>query len=269
MTARIRSLQARMLPHGWFDVARQVALFAIAYYAYRIVRGAVDGRAAVAFKHARELISVERATHFFIEPSVQAWALGKEWLVDGASWIYLNAQTSVTVGALVFLYLRRNDSFYFVRNMFVIAMAIALVGYVVYPTAPPRFMPEWGFVDTVSNATGVPHDSVAANSLFNPYAAVPSMHVAFALMIGLPLARLAHWRVSKVFWRLYPLLITFVIVATANHFIADAILGALTAAVSAYGAAWLARARPHAWAFTRVPAAVPAEAAAVATARTV
>ncbi len=86
----------------------------------------------------------------------------------------------------------------------------------------------------------------------NPYAAVPSMHVAFALMIGWPLARLVRRRIVSVLWLLYPLLMTFVIVVTANHFIFDAFLGALTAGASAYGASWLARARPHVWRFSSV-----------------
>ena len=89
-------------------------------------------------------------------------------------------------------------------------------------------------------------------TLFNPYAAVPSMHVAFALMIGWPLARLARRRAAKVLWLLYPFLMAFVIVVTANHFIVDALFGALTAGVSAYGARWLARARPSVWRFSAV-----------------
>jgi hypothetical protein len=156
------------------------------------------------------------------------------------------------VGALVYLYLRHNRSFYFVRNMFVIAMFIALIGYVVFPTAPPRFMPEWGFIDSVSDVTGVhvSHASASLSTLVNPYAAVPSMHVCFALMIGWPLARLTRRRIVKVVWFLYPFLMAFVIIATANHFIFDAILGALTAGAAAYGARWLARARPNAWRFS-------------------
>jgi hypothetical protein len=251
MRARVQSLHGRVLPHGPVDALRQVALVVCAYYAYRVVRGQVDdpGGAAVAFQHARELISIERTLHLFIEPSLQAWAVAKPAIVDVASWIYINAQTSVTIGALVFLYLAHNRSFYFVRNMFVVAMALALVGYIVFPTAPPRFFPEWGFVDSVSNFTGISHDSVTVNALFNPYAAVPSMHVAFALMVGIPLSRLVRRRAARVFWAIYPLLITFVIVVTANHFIADAFLGAVTAGLAAWTAAWLARARPAAWAF--------------------
>ena len=141
---------------------------------------------------------------FFVEPSVQAWASTKPAIIDFASWVYLNCQTSVTLGALVFLYLFHNKSFYFVRNMFMVAMGIALVGYTVMPTAPPRFFPEWGFLDSVSDFTGVSHDSVVANALFNPYAAVPSMHVCFALMIGVTLARLSKHRVTRIAWAPVP-----------------------------------------------------------------
>ena len=138
--------------------------------------------------------------------------------------------------------------------MFMIAMAIALVGYTAFPTAPPRFMPEWGFVDSVSDFTGVHVDghSTSINAVTNLYAAVPSMHVAFALMIGWTLARLVRSGVARVLWTLYPFLMTFVIVVTANHFLVDAVLGALTAGASAYGATWLARVRPGAWRFSAV-----------------
>jgi membrane-associated phospholipid phosphatase len=256
MVARARLLQARVLPHGWPDVLRQISLFGAAYLAYRLVRGLVEGDANEAFAHSRDLISLERSLHVFVEPSIQAWASSSHFLMVAASWTYVNAQTSVTVAALVYLYLRHNRNFYFVRNMFMIAMAIALVGYLVFPTAPPRFMPEWGFVDSVSNFTGVHVDghSASLNALTNLYAAVPSMHVAFALMIGGSLSRLVRNRIVRVLWMLYPLLMAFVIVVTANHFIFDAVLGALTAAAAAYGASWLARARPTVWRFSsRVP----------------
>jgi hypothetical protein len=171
-----------------------------------------------------------------------------------ASWFYVNAQTSVTVGALLYVYLRHNESFYFVRNMLMIGMALALVGYSVFPTAPPRYLPEWGFIDSVADLTGVgaSQGSGSMTALFNPYAAVPSMHVAFAAMIGWPLARLVRTPAVRVLWLVYPFLITFVIVVTANHFIVDALLGALTAGASAWGASWLGRVRPDAWRFSRV-----------------
>jgi hypothetical protein len=254
MVARARELQARVLPHGWLDALRQVSLFGLAYLAYRLVRGLVEGNANEAFAHARDLISLERGMHLFVEPSIQAWASGSHVVMGISSWIYVNAQTSVTIGALLYLYLRHNKNFYFVRNMFMIAMAIALIGYTAFPTAPPRFMPEWGFLDSVAAYTGVNVDghSASISSVTNLYAAVPSMHVAFALMIGWTLARLARSSIARVLWTLYPFLMTFVIVVTANHFLVDAVLGALTAGTSAYGATWLARVRPGAWQFSAV-----------------
>ena len=86
--------------------------------------------------------------------------------------MYLNTHFVVTTCTLAFIYLFRNEHYYFVRNMFMVAMGLALVGYVVYPTAPPRMLPELGFVDSVSDFTGVSSDS-NVNALFNPYAAVP------------------------------------------------------------------------------------------------
>jgi PAP2 superfamily len=271
MSARLSTVQARLLPHGPLDVVRQVVLFVVAYQLYRLVRGLADDplSATAAFSNARDLIHVEQALNIFIEPSLQAFASGQGWLLDGASWMYINAQTSITLGALTWLYLFRNESFYFVRNMFLVAFGLALIGYTVFPTAPPRFFPEWGFFDAVSDFTGVAQDSVTINELFNPYAAVPSMHVAFALMISVPLARLVRRRTLKVFWAVYPPIVVFVIVVTANHFIADAVLGAVAAGLGALAARALARARPHVWSFEstqQVEAAVlvarPAEATA-------
>jgi membrane-associated phospholipid phosphatase len=253
MVARARLLQERVLPHGWLDALRQVSLFGLAYLGYRLVRGLVEGDANEAFAHSRDLISLERSVHIFVEPSIQAWASSSHVVMAVSSWLYLNAQFSITVGALLYLYTRHNESFYFVRNMMFIAMAIALVGYAVFPTAPPRFLPEWGFVDSVSNMTGVTvsHSSVL-EGLVNPYAAMPSMHVAFALIIGWPLARLLRSRVARVLWLVYPLVIAFVIIATANHFLIDALLGAATAGISAYVARRLARLRAGAYGFAPV-----------------
>jgi hypothetical protein len=133
--------------------------------------------------------------------------------------------------------------------MFMVAMGLALVLYVAYPTAPPRFLPEWGFSDTVSDAVGQASAN-NVNVLYNPYAAIPSMHIAFALMIAIPAYKVVRNRVLRHIWLLYPLFMAFVVMATGNHFWIDAFLGAVTAAVSAAASSWaLARARPEAWAW--------------------
>src|SRR5918997_244331 len=216
MFALARRFSARFLPQGWTDVLRQILLFCGAYWLYRIVRG----------------------------------------MTDGASWMYVNSHFAVTTLTLGFIYLRRNRSFYFIRNMFMVAMGIALVLYAAYPTAPPRFMPEWGFQDSVAEFTGLTAEGSSADALYNPFAAVPSMHVAFALMLALPMAHLARRRWVKVLWWLYPVLVTFVVVATANHWWFDAFSGAVTAAVAGLAAVGFARWRPAAWAWTPAAPAV-------------
>ena len=243
------AIAARFLPKGWIDLTRQILLFCGAYYLYRIVRGLVDGRAAQAFANARDIIDVERALGIFTEPAINAWASGRAWVIDVASWMYVNSHFTVTVLTLAFLYLYRNEHFYFVRNMFMIAMGLALALYSAYPTAPPRFMPEWGFSDAVADFTGVSPDSASANLLFNPFAAVPSMHVAFSLMLGLPMQYMVRRLYARVLWVAYPFLVTFVVIATANHWWLDAVLGALVAAIGALGARTLGQRRPQAWAF--------------------
>jgi membrane-associated phospholipid phosphatase len=250
MVRGLRHIERRVLPRGWVDAARQLLLFAAAYYAYQIVRGTVDSKVGTAAWNATKIINLEHSLHVFAEPSVQAWASNKHWLIHGADWMYLNSHFIVTISALVFIYVLRNSAFYFVRNMFMIAMALALVGYTLYPTAPPRLMPEWGFTDSVAAFTGVHVENEPVSALLNLYAAVPSMHVCFALMVGWPLARLVRPRPLKVLWALYPFLVAFVVVATGNHYFLDAFLGALTAGVSALLAKQLlARVRPYAWSF--------------------
>ena len=246
----MRSLASRVLPNGPLDVLRQVLLFCGAYWLYRIVRGMVDARAAEAFENARQVIDLEQALGLFIEPSVHAWASGQQLLIDFASWMYVNSHFAVTTVTLAWIYLRRNERFYFVRNMFMVAMGLALVGYAALPTAPPRFMPEWGFTDSVAAFTGVEPDSASADLLFNPFAAIPSMHVAFSLMLGMTMVRIVRRRWAQVLWWSYAPVITFVVIATANHWWFDAFLGALVAAVSAAAAqGFFARVRPEVWAW--------------------
>jgi hypothetical protein len=252
MRHALRVIEARVLPRGYSDLFRQIGLFAATFALYNLVRGLVDGGFGYKpFGDAMKIINFERAVHIFVEPSVQAWTQNKHWLMNAADWTYLNGHFFVTFAVLLFMYVRRNDSFYFVRNVLMISMALALVGYWLYPTAPPRLMPEWGFTDSISQFLGVPHlDYGPEGALLNSYAAVPSMHVCFAAIVGFSMSRLVRRRAARIAWLLYPALVTFVVVATANHYLTDVFLGVFTAAVSAVIAhRLLARARPQKWAF--------------------
>jgi membrane-associated phospholipid phosphatase len=253
-------IETRVLPRGWKDLARQILLFVGFYILYELVRGLFDSNGFKPFGDADKIINFERTLHIFAEPSIQAWAQNKHALMDAADWIYLNGHFIVTLAVLIFIYLRRNGSFYFVRNMFIIAMGIALIGYWLYPTAPPRLMPEWGFTDSISQFmgfNGASHfdNNSPAGAFVNGYAAVPSMHVCFAIMSAWPMTRLVKRRWAKIAWGVYPLLIVFAVVATGNHYFTDVFLGALTAGVASLLAKkLLARARPDVWAFWSAPA---------------
>jgi hypothetical protein len=240
----------RFLPRGWVDAAWQFFLFFVAYNGYQVVRGITDSGHQAAFTNAEHVISLERSLGSFFEAGFQQTLIDHaSWLIDFANFMYLNSHFVITTSFLVWLYLFRNEHFYFVRNMFTVAMGLALIGYALYPTAPPRLFPGEGFTDTIAAFTGVAQDSATASVLVNKYAAVPSMHIAFSLMIAVPAAALARHSISRTLWSAYPLVIFFVIVATGNHFWFDAAAGAAVACLAALTATQLARVRPGLWAW--------------------
>jgi len=250
------------LPKGWGDLGRQVLILVSVDLAYTAVRGIADGERSVAMAHGQQVIDFQQSLGLLFEPDVQAFFLPTQWVIDLANQIYLNAQFSIALGFLVWLYLFRNESYNFVRNMFVVAMGLALIGYTLYPTAPPRMYPEYGFVDTINQFSDVNHNSALAKSFINPYAAIPSMHCAFAVMIGGTGALVCrHWW-SRAFWAAWPLIVLWVVIVTGNHYWVDAVLGWMVAITAALvSQRLLARARPDAWSF-RVKARTPQEAEA-------
>ena len=249
-----RAPRLRWLPKGGSDALVQLSLFVVADILYETVRGVAESNPAVAFSNARTIVDLEQSTGLFFEQGLQAWAMGQRVLIDVANFMYVNSHFVMTTGALVWLYLRHNDRFYFVRNMFMVAMGLALVGYVLMPTAPPRFFPELGFVDTIAYYVNVKHDSGLVALFFNPYAAVPSMHVAFALMVAVPAMLVVRNRVAKVLWGAYPLMVTFVVLVTGNHWFMDAVAGAFVAGTSALVAKHvLSRIWPAAWSWSAGP----------------
>ena len=243
------------LPKGWGDAGRQIGILVGVDVIYELGRGIADSSKADALAHGQQAIDLERSTHSFFEPGLQAFFLPAHWVIDLANQLYLNAQFSIALGFLVWLYLFRNESYYFVRNMFVVSMCLALIGYIGFPTAPPRMFPQDGFIDTITDFSNVNHDSTLAKVFINPYAAVPSMHCAFALMIGATGVMVCRRRISKALWAIWPLLIAWVVIVTANHYWVDVALGWMVALASALVAQrLLARARPEAWAWrSRIP----------------
>jgi hypothetical protein len=236
----------RWLPHGYGDATRQLSLFVVAELCYEAVRGIADGARMTAMANGQHVIDFERSIHTFFEPHLQAVFLSHRWIIDFANFMYMNSHFVVTTAFLVWLYLFRNSSFYFVRNMFMVAMGLAVVGYALLPTAPPRMFDE--FTDTITQYAQVNHDSGLVRLFINPYAAIPSMHVAFSTMIGVTGALIARHKITKALWCIYPLLVFWVVVVTGNHFWVDGAIGLLVAALSAITAKQiLARVRPAVW----------------------
>ena len=238
----------RWLPQGYGDAARQLGLFVLAELSYETVRGIADGERAQAFVNGANVISLEKSMHTFFEPDVQSFFMHPRWLIDFANFMYMNSHFVVTTAFLVWLYLFRNQNFYFVRNMFMVAMGLAIIGYALLPTAPPRLFPQEGFVDTITQYAQVNHDSGLVKLFINPYAAIPSMHVAFSTMIGVAGALIARHTITRALWCAYPVLVFWVVVVTANHFWVDGAVGLLVAVLSALTARQvLARVRPAVW----------------------
>jgi membrane-associated phospholipid phosphatase len=254
LIARLRSRRTgrkhtiSWLPKGGADALAQLGIFVMADLLYETVRGISESNQAIPFENARTIVATEKTLHIFFEQNLQEWAMNYRFLIDFANFMYVNSHFVITTTALVWLYLRHNDRFYFVRNMFVVAMGLALAGYLLLPTAPPRFFPELGFVDTIAYYVNVKHDSGLVTLFFNPYAAVPSMHVAFSLLIAGPAILIVRRSAFKALWALYPLVVTFVVVVTGNHWVMDALAGAAVAGAAAIvSARVLSRVWPAAW----------------------
>jgi hypothetical protein len=254
MTRIPRSMRALIdkignwLPQGYGDAARQLSLFVVAELCYEAVRGVADGQRAIAMTNGQNVIDFEKGTHTFFEPHLQSVFIDHRWIIDFANFMYMNSHFVVTTAFLVWLYLFRNRNFYFVRNMFMVAMGLAVVGYALLPTAPPRMFPSDHLVDTITQYAQVNHDSGLVKLFINPYAAIPSMHVAFSTMIGVTGVLISRHTITKVFWAAYPFLVFWVVIVTANHFWVDGAFGLLVASLSAVAALQvLARVRPAVW----------------------
>ena len=238
---RARALVSSLLPRGPLDLIIQLAVLAAAYWTWRHARGAVDGSLGLSFSHARDLVSAERSLGLLFEPSVQQWAVGADWPAEVARWGYANLHFKGSCLMLAILYFGYRGSYGFVRNAVLAAMAISVLGYALFPTAPPRFLPELG-LDPSSAVTGNdPLLSRPGDPLFNPFAAVPSMHVGLSVILAWSLAMLVRPRALKGVFFAYPLLMTYVVIASGNHFWLDAVFGVLTAALAVGVAMLLAR----------------------------
>lgn len=221
-----RARRDAWLPHGWADFFLQIAIWLGFGLAYLVARGLADRGPAEAFGNTRRLVRLERHLGGLVELDVQRLALDAgRGAVHAVNWTYWIAQFLIVGVALLWIYLRRNDAYPFVRNALILTNVLGLAGYVAVPTAPPRVFPELGFVDTLARSEILDHGSPLVKTFANPYAAMPSLHAADALIVGLALAALVRQRPLKLVFALYPVWVWFSLVATANHLWIDVAAG--------------------------------------------
>src|SRR5919108_4553573 len=179
----------RFLPRGYLDLFRQAAIWFAFVFAYQFARGLADRNPAKAFVDGWRVLDFEQhVTHHVFELTLQQIAESSHFLTTLVAWTYWNSEFTVVGLALLWVYLRRNDAFVRFRNTILFANVLGLVGYVLLPTAPPRMFPTFGFADTLSEFGGLNHGSGLVEVASNPYAAMPSLHAADALIVGVSLA---------------------------------------------------------------------------------
>jgi hypothetical protein len=215
--------------HGAVETAALVAMYGL----YELCRGFADGSFALAQQNAAEIVRFERDLGMFWEWDVQQWASRLPGLPVLLGLAYIGLHVGGTILALIWVHRRHWEHFALLRTVIVAASAFALVVYVVFPTAPPR-LAGLGFADTVTDHAGINLNSALLGELYNPIAAVPSLHFGYALVVGFAVTALARRRTVRALGAAYPVAMLFVIVATGNHFWLDAVAGGAVVLV-----AWL------------------------------
>jgi hypothetical protein len=213
---------------------REIAGLAGLYGLYEVIRGAGTENVQAAMSHTADIVAVEQTLGVYVERSVQQAFETVPYAPALLGLLYVLLHFAGTAVALTWVHRRHPERFPLVRTTFVAATALALIGYVFFPAAPPR-LAELGFSDTVTHSTGLDLSSDLLGALYNPFAAVPSLHFGYALIVGVALATIAERRVVRVLGALYPAAMLLIIVATGNHFFVDAALGGLAVVVG-----WLA-----------------------------
>jgi membrane-associated phospholipid phosphatase len=232
MSASTATVERRFLPRGWGDLLWQLSLWIGFLLAYQVARGVADRNAAKAFENGLWVADIERQANALFELSLQRIAHDSELLMTSFTWTYWGSQFTVLGLSLLFVYLRRHEAFHRFRNTILLANTLALLGYVFLPTAPPRMFPDLGFVDSLANFGGISHGSAVIELASNPYAAMPSLHAADALILGVVLASVVRNRFLKLVWLAWPAWVSIAVMATGNHFWLDIVAGFALGAIA-------------------------------------
>ncbi len=249
-------------PVWWIEILILLAL----YYCYTGTRGFADGSVDQATRTGERLLRWQADLGLDIELGLNHWLQTVPALAITCCYYYATLHFIVTPVVILWMHRRHPRKYSRARWTLAFTTILCLVGFFLFPTAPPRLLPNAGYIDTMSyysnwgwwsaSASAAPHglDKVA-----NLYAAMPSLHCAWALWCGVLIARNARWKWLRVLGALYPAATAFVVMATANHYILDAFAGWAVLGVSALAAMALTRRSSRRFAAHR-PSAPPLEA---------
>jgi PAP2 superfamily len=205
------------LPRGWGDLGRQLAIWFGFAIAYQLARGIADRNPSKALANGQAVVDFEeRVTHRLYELTFQNFVDQRHLLATAVGWTYWLSEFAVVGLAVLFVYVRRHDAFIGFRNSILLANVIGLIGYVLMPTAPPRLL-SVGFVND--------HRDGLVNLAANPYAAMPSLHAADALIVGVIMFSVCNRWWAKALWAAWPAWVWFAVMATGNHFWLDCLAG--------------------------------------------
>ena len=224
---------------GWLSrISREACILFIGWALYTAGRFVAGGREELAYENARKVWSLERMLRLPDEAAIQAAAMKVPHLVEIANGYYAAVHFPLTIAVLVWLYRYRRPAYHWAKRALLGATTVALVFTVLLPVTPPRLLTSLGMVDT-GHAGGISiYQAPVLGSMSNEYAAMPSLHVGWALLIAVVLIAACRTR-WRWLWLLHPLATVFVVVSTANHYWLDGIAGS----VLVLGALWLTRPR--------------------------
>ena len=217
-----------------------MAAAALVYY---LVRGAVSDRADEAFQRARSILDLERRLWLDWEIAIHEAILHSDALIDLANGTYFWGHMPLLIVAALWLWRADRSAWRVFRNALLISAAIGMASYYLFPTAPPRLMPELGFVDTLAVRAAPAYQAQEVGLFVNPYAALPSLHVGWALLAGLALWRITDRRWARLLAAAIPLSQSWAVVATANHWTLDAFAGVAVCTAAWLLAVWLPKLR--------------------------
>ena len=216
------------------EFLRELTAVAVAALVYYLVRGAVSDRAEEAFQRARSILDLEQRFWLDWELAIHESILDSEALIDFANGTYFWGHMPLLIVLAVWLWRSHREVWRSFRNALLISAAAGMVSYYLFPTAPPRLMPELGYIDTLALRAAPAYQAQEVGLFVNPYAALPSLHAGWALLAGFAVWRTSNHPLLRVFAVAIPLSQSWAVVATANHWTLDAFAG-----IGVCGAAWL------------------------------